>query len=72
MKLIEEVVSVHCSIPLRASKVVGMNEFQKAYKEGKNKGQRLRACLRTLSSMGYLQGMYSEKDVKDFIEDFDE
>lgn len=59
-----------CSIPARSSSVVGVNQFQAEYKRQKNKGQRLRVALRTLSSMGYLSGMAEEPSVKEFIEDY--
>lgn len=46
-------ITVHCMIPQKASHVIGVNEYQCAISQAKNKGQMLRAALRTLSSMGY-------------------
>lgn len=66
----QEVVGVFCSLPQQPHSIVSVPAFQRAYSESKNKGQRLRACLRTLSSMGYLVGMYDQKEVKEFIEDY--
>lgn len=60
-----------CLIPLAPSGVVGVPEFQKALLSAKNKGQMLRVCFRTLSSMGYgVNGLWSTQKLKEFLEDY--
>lgn len=62
---------VHCVIPQNTGTVVSIPEFQAAFLAAKNKGQKLRVALRTLSSHGYLsEGMIEKAGVKEFVEDY--
>jgi hypothetical protein len=66
---VDKQAHVHCPIPQQPSTIVKVREFQQAFKEARNKGQKLRACIRTLSSMGYTAGEFEM--FKEWLEEFE-
>lgn len=66
-------IGPHCTIQQKPSKVVGVNDYQRCLEDARNKGEMLRVCLRTLSSMGYNSDL-SEKlkgKVGPYLADFE-
>lgn len=72
--MMEANISVHCVIPQRSNKVIGVNEYQCALSQARNKGQMLRVALRTLSSMGYHAGADEQlwKKIEQYLQDFED
>lgn len=68
---VDEQAGLHCAIPQTPGRIVSVPEFQEAFLSAKNKGQKLRAALRTLASLGYgADGFWGNPAVTEFIEDY--